>query len=106
MTDARPDPPALTDAEGAFVDHYLAVVDRVGSMNPANGTTTIHSYLHAAQALVSESRLLLKAIELMAERGEKEIFASTLTRSLLDLDGARRSRRVCVPPAEPTGGDR
>ena len=37
-TPDRPRMPALTDAECSVIDHYLAVVDLVGRINPARGT--------------------------------------------------------------------
>jgi len=93
----RPRVPALTDAECSFVDHYLAIVDLVARVNPANSTGHAYPSLRAAQTLVAEARALLAAVELMWERGEREIHVSTLTRALRALDGERRAARVALP---------
>jgi hypothetical protein len=90
--------PALTDAECSFVDHYLAVVDLVARINPARSSGHGYACLRAAQALAGEARALLQAVELMWERGEREIHVSTLTRALRALDGDRRAGRVTLPP--------
>jgi hypothetical protein len=90
--------PALTDAECSFVDHYLAVVDLVARINPARSNGHAYACLRAAQALAGEARALLQAVELMWERGEREIHVSTLTRALRALDGDRRAGRVTLPP--------
>ena len=90
--------PALTDAECSFVDHYLAVVDLVARINPARGNGHTYASLRAAQSLAGEARALLAAVELMWERGEREIHVGTLTRALRALDGDRRAGRVTLPP--------
>jgi len=89
--------PALTEAEGALVDRYLAVVDLVARINPARSSGHTYSGLRAAQALAAETIGLRDALQLMFERGEREIHAATLARALRVLDGVRRSRRVTVP---------
>ncbi|THA77026.1 hypothetical protein E6R60_10650 [Streptomyces sp. A0642] len=93
--------PALTRAEGEFIDRYLQVLDQVGRINPVHGADT-YGALRAAQALVSYSVALREALALMHERGESRIHAATLTRALRVLDGERRSGRVTVPPAPPS----
>ena len=90
--------PALTDAECSFVEHYLAVVDLVARINPARSKGHAYACLRAAQALAGEARALLAAIELMWERGEREIHVGTLTQALRALDGDRRAGRVTLPP--------
>ncbi|HZD00865.1 MAG TPA: hypothetical protein VFA46_11955 [Actinomycetes bacterium] len=90
--------PALTDAECSFIDHYLAVVDLVARINPARSAGRAYASLRAAQALVGEAKALLDAVELMWERGEREIHVGTLTQALRALDGERRAGRVTVPP--------
>jgi hypothetical protein len=90
--------PALTDAECSFIDHYLAMVDLLARINPARGGGHAYACLLAAQSLVGEARALLGAVELMWERGEREIHAATLTRALRALDGERRTGRVALPP--------
>ncbi|MFI6644092.1 hypothetical protein [Streptomyces sp. NPDC050504] len=90
--------PALTRAEGDFVDSYLAVVDLLGRINPARGHDT-YSALRAAQALASHSLALRDALTLMHERGESQVHAATLARALRVLDGERRAQRLAVPPA-------
>jgi hypothetical protein len=90
--------PALTDAECSLVDHYLAVVDLVARVNPARSNGHTYASLRAAQALAGEARALLAAVELMWERGEREIHVATLTRALRALDGDRRAGRVTLPP--------
>ncbi|HYY79326.1 MAG TPA: hypothetical protein VFD04_09110 [Actinomycetes bacterium] len=90
--------PALTDAECSFVDHYLALVDLVARVNPARSSGHTYASLRAAQALAGEARALLRAVELMWERGEREIHVGTLTRALRALDGERRAARVTLPP--------
>ncbi|MFI9628018.1 hypothetical protein [Streptomyces sp. NPDC052042] len=88
--------PALTRAEGEFIDRYLDVVDQVGRINPARGGDT-YAALRAAQALASHARALRNALALMHERGEARIHAGTLARALRALDGERRSGRVTLP---------
>ena len=90
--------PALTDAECSFIDRYLAVVDLVARINPARSTGHAYACLRAAQALAGEARALLEAVELMWERGEREIHVTTLTQALRALDGDRRAGRITLPP--------
>jgi len=90
--------PALTDAECSFIDHYLAVVDLVARINPARSTGHAYASLRAAQALAGEATALLEAVEVMWERGEREIHVTTLTQALRALDGDRRAGRVTLPP--------
>jgi hypothetical protein len=97
-TPDRPRMPALTDAECSFVDHYLAVVDLVGRINPARGGGHAYGSLRAAQSLAAEARALLAALELMWRRGERDLSGPTLTRALRALDGERRAARVTIPP--------
>lgn len=100
MTAVRPpEPPhlpALTRAEGAYVDGYLDVVDLLGRLNPACSHHT-YSALRAAQALVGRATALREALNLMHQRGENEVHARTLARALRALDGERRTRRVTLP---------
>ncbi|HZD67546.1 MAG TPA: hypothetical protein VFA45_01080 [Actinomycetes bacterium] len=100
MRPATPRLPALTDAECSFIDHYLALVDLLGRINPARSTGRTYPALRAGQSLVTEAEALLRALELMWERGEREVHVSTLTRALRALDGERRAARVTLP-AEP-----
>ncbi|MFH8341829.1 hypothetical protein [Streptomyces sp. AM6-12] len=95
--DELPPLPALTQAEGAVVDHYLAVVDLLGRINPARDGDTYRG-LRAAQALVRRAEELRDALELMHERGEREVYGGTLARALRVLDGERRAARVTLPP--------
>jgi hypothetical protein len=97
MAAEAPRLPALTDAECSFIDHYLAVVDLVARINPARSAGHAYACLRAAQGLVSEAGALLDAVELMWERGEREIHVGTLTRALRALDGERRAGRVTLP---------
>ncbi|KOT79232.1 hypothetical protein ADK70_31105 [Streptomyces rimosus subsp. pseudoverticillatus] len=90
--------PALTRAEGEFIDSYLAVLDLLGRINPARGTDT-YGGLRAAQALVAKSIALRDALTLMHDRGENEVHSGTLAQALRVLDGERRARLVSVPPA-------
>jgi hypothetical protein len=98
MRPAAPKVPALTDAECSFIDHYLALVDLMARINPARSAGHTYACLRAAQSLAGEAKALLSAIELMWERGEREIHVSTLTRALRALDGERRAGRVNIPP--------
>ncbi|QNE78624.1 hypothetical protein F0344_32085 [Streptomyces finlayi] len=93
--------PALTRAEGEFIDRYLEVLDQVGRINPARGSDT-YSALRAAQALASRAAALRDALVSMHERGETQIHAGTLARALRVLDGERRAERVTVPPVGTT----
>jgi hypothetical protein len=93
----RPPMPALTDAECSLIDHYLAVVDLVGRINPARSNGHAYGCLRAAQSLATEARALLAAVELMWSRGEREVHVGTLTRALRALDGERRADRVTIP---------
>ena len=96
-TPDRPPMPALTDAECSVIDHYLAVVDLTARINPARGSGHAYACLRAAQSLATEARALLAALELMWERGEREIHVPTLTQALRALDGERRTARVTIP---------
>ena len=98
MRPAAPRVPALTDAECSFIDHYLALVDLMARINPARSAGHTYACLRAAQSLAGEADALLRAIELMWERGEREIHVSTLTQALRALDGERRAGRVGIPP--------
>lgn len=91
--------PALTRAEGEFIDRYLQVVDQIGRINPARADDTYRA-LRAAQALASHAAALRDALALMHERGEARIHSATLARALRVLDGERRAGRVTVPPAQ------
>ena len=93
--------PALTDAECSVIDHYLAVVDLLGRINPARAGGHTYTGLRAAQSLATEARALLEALELMWSRGERELHVPTLTRALRALDGERRAARVTIPPGTP-----
>jgi hypothetical protein len=92
--------PALTRAEAEFIDRYLEVLDQLGRINPARGGDT-YGALRAAQALASHAAGLRDALVLMHDRGESQIHANTLARTLRLLDGERRAGRVAVPPASP-----
>ncbi|AOT57735.1 hypothetical protein [Streptomyces rubrolavendulae] len=103
MTVHPPTPPplpALTRAEGAYVDAYLAAADLLGRANPAR---TAHTYgaLRAAQALVAQATALRDALTLMHRRGEHEMHVATLARALRALDGERRTERVTMPHDPP-----
>lgn len=89
--------PALTRAEGDFLDAYLEAVDLLGRINPARGERT-YAGLRAAQALVSAATTLRDALTLMHERGERELHPDTLAQALRVLDGERRAHRVTLPP--------
>lgn len=89
--------PALTRAEGAFIDSYLRTLDLLGRINPTRSGDTYRG-LRAAQALVVEAAALRDALLLMHERGESDLHADTLTRALRVLDGERRAGLVAVPP--------
>ncbi|MEO3783901.1 hypothetical protein ABGB12_11245 [Actinocorallia sp. B10E7] len=95
--------PALTSAEREFVDHYLAVVDLLGRINPANAEAT-YGALRAAQALVGEAGRLRDALETMLERGEKEVFGDALIQVIRELDGQRRTERLALPDEHPSSG--
>jgi hypothetical protein len=97
MRPATPRLPALTDAECSFIDHYLALVDLLARINPSRSTGRTYPSLRAAQSLVDEAEALRRAIELMWERGEREVHVGTLTRALRVLDGERRTARVTIP---------
>ncbi|OIK25238.1 hypothetical protein [Streptomyces malaysiense] len=97
LPEELPPLPALTHAEGEVVDHYLAVVDLLGRINPARDGDTYRG-LRAAQALVRKAEELRDALELMHERGEREVHGGTLARALRVLDGERRAARVALPP--------
>jgi hypothetical protein len=94
--ESLPPLPALTRAEGAVLDGYLAALDLLGRVNPARGRDT-YGALRAAQALVSRSVELRDALAAMHERGESELHAATLARALRVLDGEQRAARVSLP---------
>ncbi|MEU7034419.1 hypothetical protein ABZ958_12130 [Streptomyces sp. NPDC046237] len=96
MVPELPPLPALTRAEGEFIDAYLEVVDLLGRINPSRGSHT-YGALRAAQALVGKANALRDALTVMHVRGESEVHAETLTRALRVLDGERRAHRVTVP---------
>lgn len=89
--------PALTRAEGRFVDAYLQVLDLLGRINPAREQRT-YAGLRAAQALTERAAELRDALALMHERGESELHSGTLSTALRVLDGERRAARVALPP--------
>ncbi|MFI9201318.1 hypothetical protein [Streptomyces sp. NPDC053048] len=89
--------PALTRAEGELVDRYLEVLDLLGRINPAR-THDTYGALRAAQTLAIAAAGLRDTLTAMHERGEREIYASTLARALRVLDGERRAARVMLPP--------
>lgn len=88
--------PALTDAESRFVDQYVAVLDALGRLNPANVGGHTYSLVRASQDLAAASTRLRDAAAVMWERGEREVFAPTLVRALLLLDGERRTTRLLL----------
>lgn len=96
MVPELPPLPALTRAEGEFIDAYLEVVDLLGRINPSRASHT-YGALRAAQALVGRANALRAALTVMHTRGESEVHAETLARALRVLDGERRSGRVTVP---------
>ncbi|MEU7030750.1 hypothetical protein AB0A60_29195 [Streptomyces sp. NPDC046275] len=96
MVPELPPLPALTRAEGEFVDAYLEVVDLLGRINPSRSSHT-YGALRAAQALVGRATALRDALTLMHLRGESEVHTDTLARALRVLDGERRSGRVTLP---------
>ncbi|QGZ47797.1 hypothetical protein GPZ77_04820 [Streptomyces sp. QHH-9511] len=98
MAPELPPLPALTRAEGEFIDAYLEVVDLLGRINPSR---TSHTYgaLRAAQTLVSRATALRDALTVMHARGESEVHAETLARALRVLGGERRTDRVTLPGA-------
>ncbi|MFF9199409.1 hypothetical protein AB6O49_04055 [Streptomyces sp. SBR177] len=96
MVPELPPLPALTRAEGEFVDAYLEVVDLLGRINPSRSSHT-YGALRAAQALVGRATALRDALTLMHLRGESEVHTETLARALRVLDGERRSGRVTLP---------
>ncbi|MER7958142.1 MULTISPECIES: hypothetical protein [unclassified Streptomyces] len=98
MVPELPPLPALTRAEGEFIDAYLEVVDLLGRINPSRGAHT-YGALRAAQALVGKASALRDALTVMHIRGEAEVHAETLARALRVLDGERRAQRVTVPEA-------
>ncbi|MFE9804542.1 hypothetical protein ACWC98_28180 [Streptomyces goshikiensis] len=91
----RPLPP-LTQAEGEFIDRYLAVIDSLARVNPTRAEHT-YAALRAAQTLVREAEGLRDALTTMHSRGETEVFSSTLLRAIRELDGARRVQRLAIP---------
>ncbi len=97
MRQDAPRLPALTEAECSFIDHYLALVDLMARVNPARSAGHTYPSLRAAQSLPGVARALLDALELMWDRGEREIHVSTLTQALRALDGERRAGRVTIP---------
>jgi len=98
-TPGLPRVPALTDAECAFVDAYLAMVDLLARVNPARSAGSTYGSLRAAQSLPGQARAVLEALEVMWARGERELHVPTLTQALRALDGERRAARVTVPPS-------
>jgi Clp protease len=75
----------------------LAAVDLTARINPARSSGHAYACLRAAQSLATEARALLAALELMWERGEREIHVPALTQALRALDGERRAGRVTIP---------
>ncbi len=100
-----PEPlPALTRAESDVIDHYLAVVDLMGRINPARVEAT-YGVLRAAQALVAEAKALRDAVTVMYERGETDVSTGTLRRALQVLDGERRIARLSLTPGTAPSSD-
>jgi hypothetical protein len=92
--------PALTAAEAAVLDRYLAAVDCIAKINPGR-TEHTYSALRAAQALASHAAALRDALALMYERGETYLFAETMAEALRALDAPRRIARISLPGAVP-----
>jgi hypothetical protein len=92
--------PPLTSAEAAFIDHYLAVVDHLGRLNPSRADHT-HRALLAAQALAAHAAGLRDALALMFERGETTMPGEILARALSALDAGRLVARIAVPDPGP-----
>jgi hypothetical protein len=93
--------PALTSAEADMVEHYLAVIDSLGALNPARADHT-HRALLAAQKLVAHASALRDALALMHERGETVMYPDTLAIALRALDAPRRLSHLRVPaPTQP-----
>ena len=90
--------PALTDAEAALVEHYARVLALLGRINPARTGSTPAGCRQAADALVSEARALRDALARMQERGEDEVFGTTLARTLRHLDVDRYAARLGTHP--------
>jgi hypothetical protein len=95
--------PALTSAEAAAVDHYLAVLEFLGKTNLARAEDTYRTLL-AAQALAAHAARLRDALALMWERGETSVHAGTLGRALRVLDAEKWIARIALPqPSRPEG---
>lgn len=97
MLPELPPLPALTRAEGEFIDAYLDALDKLGRINPARHRDT-YGALRAAQALVGRAVALRDALTTMHLRGEGELHSETLARALRVLDGERRAGRLTMPP--------
>ncbi len=91
--------PALTSAEAAVVDHYVAALEYLGRINPARADHT-HRALVAAQALASHATRLRDALALMWECGETTIYNETLVRALHALDAEKRVARLALPSGD------
>lgn len=88
--------PALTRAEAATLDHYLAAVDCLARVNPAS-VQHVYGALRAAQGLVSHAAELRDALTLMFERGETDVHTETLGRALRVLGADRRIAQLGIP---------
>jgi hypothetical protein len=88
--------PALTSAEAALLDQYLAAVDSLARINPARAQH-VYGALRSAQALVAQAKELRDALTLMFERGEVEVHSATLGRALRVLGADRRVAQLTIP---------
>ncbi|MGH2690391.1 MAG: hypothetical protein ACRDKW_16525 [Actinomycetota bacterium] len=87
---------ALTEAERGFALAYLALLDLVGRLNPANVRHT-YQLVVASQALESTARTLRESVEQMWERDQREVFSNDLIRELRALGAERRIGRIGLP---------
>lgn len=93
MADETLPMPALTSAEADVVNAYLATIDCLGRVNPAENASTYRAMV-AAQGLAAHAAALRDAVALMWQRGETEIDTAVFARALRQLDGQRRVDRI------------
>ena len=93
---AEPRPRALTEAERDYVAAYIALLDLVGRLNPAN-SHHVYQLVAASQALGSTARTLRDAAERMWQREQREVFSRDLVEVLRSLGAERRIERIRLP---------
>lgn len=91
---------ALTDAEHALVTSYRRVLELLTRVDPARAGRSLYGAERAAADLEREVAALRRALALLRERGEDELFPATLATVLRDLGADELVARLRLPPPD------